>query len=87
MLETLTGDVMEFKIRDALALSYFQEAVILYEEKVERSLNIADDSCNNVINKCVDHSLNISSELLDVFQVCEFQFVIKNGLIKQILLP
>ena len=55
LLNEMEGDLESFKISDALAMGYFQQACILYEERVESSIDQNVDGCmSEVIDDCLD---------------------------------
>ena len=59
----MEGDIETYKISDVLAMGYYQQACILYEERVESSLEQnVDGSMSKVIDDCLDQNNEIESE-------------------------
>lgn len=79
MLNEMEGDEETSQISDVLAMAYYQQACVLYEERVQESIENADDSMTKVIDKCLDQNPDIESEdatMMDQFKVFYFKFYI-----------
>ena len=85
MLNEMEGDVESSKISDVLAMAYYQQACILYEERVEASIEQnVDGSMSKVIDDCLDQNNEVDNEkdannLVDQFKV-SFKIFLLSGI-------
>ena len=77
MLNELSGDESECKIRDVLATAYYQQAVILFEDRVEFSINNVDESLSNIMEECVENERTPSNDLMEQFKVIHLILITK----------
>lgn len=77
MLEEMLNEMSEeedsesSKIRDVLAMAYYQQACILYEERVQDSIENVDESLSTVADQCFENKQDEkeSNGLLDQYKV------------------
>lgn len=75
MLNEMEGGMESSKINDVLAMGYYQQACILYEERVESSIEQnVDSSVSKIIDDCLDQNADIETkkdndDLLNYFKV------------------
>ena len=59
MLTNLEGDVMEYRVIDALALCYFQQGILLYEQRMQENDGYhVSYSLVELVGKCTEVTMD-----------------------------
>ena len=73
MLNEIEDEIETCRIRDVLATAYYQQAVLLYEERMKTSINNINENLSKVVDDCLERDASeYKDELLDQYKVLEF---------------